>query len=319
MIDADAVPEATASRERHADFLEIQAFKSLKRSVSFQEFLGDLRIANATEAIADSEGRDEEDQPDDRAESLAEAAFSEIDDRNRACGHDPKWYPFEVSGNTLTLRENADASLYTFLALLSLCGKDAGPIDMSGERIFEEVCAKATEAYLGGPHRHVRSYVFGFPRPKLPKGFKPALDALCKEMGEGGAHHAGREKLSHQKDAKLDVVAWREFEDRRKGKLIVFGQCATGKNWGGKVMELPDPIDWWTTWIADRPTVRPVRAFFVPHRVDQEEWFDAGVRGGLLYDRCRITSLASGMDPGLQDTWARWSSHVLLGIRKALR
>ena len=102
MIDADAVPEATASRERHADFLEIQAFKSVKRSVSFQEFLRDLKIANATEAIADSEGRDEEDQPDDRAEPLAEAAFSEIDDRNRDCGHDSKWYPFEISGNTLT-------------------------------------------------------------------------------------------------------------------------------------------------------------------------------------------------------------------------
>ncbi len=315
MIDPDTLPEATASRECHADFLELTALRSQKGSVSIQEFVRDLRMANATEAIADSEGYDGEDEPDDLTEALAEAAFSEMEDRNRSCGLNLKWYPFEVSNNTATLREVANSSLYTFLALLSWFGKDAGPPGSNGERIFEEVCAKASEAYLGGPHQQVKSFVFGFPRRVLPKGFKSALDMLCKEMGEGMGHHQGRPKLPDMKDAKLDIVAWREFEDRRQGKLIAFGQCATGRDWVGKVVELPNPIDWCTTWMADRPTVWPVRAFFVPHRVDEVNWFDTGVKGGLLYDRCRITSLALGMDEALQASWSKWSSHVLLKIR----
>jgi hypothetical protein len=34
-------------------------------------------------------------------------------------------------------------------------------------------------------------------------------------MGEGGSHHKGRPKLPDQKDGKLDIVAWKEFEDKR--------------------------------------------------------------------------------------------------------
>ncbi len=315
MIDPDTVPEATAPREHHADFLELSALRSKKNSISIQEFIRDLKMANATEAIADSEGYDEEEEPDDLTEALAEAAFSEVDDRKRACGLSSGWYPFEIGNNTVTLRDNAEASLYTFLALLSWFGKDAGPTGTNGERLFEEVCAKATEAYLGGPHKHVRSFVFGFPRRVLPKGFKAALDALCNEMGEGSGHRPGRPKLPHEKDAKLDVVVWRDFEDKRQGKLIAFGQCATGRDWVGKVIELPSPIDWCTTWMADRPTVWPVRTFFVPHRVDEVNWLDTGIKGGLLYDRCRIASLSSGMDQDLQASWANWSAHVLQKIR----
>ena len=318
MIDPETLPEATAPREHHADFLELSALKSTRGSVSIQEFIRDLKMANATEAIADSEGYDEDREPDDLTEALAEAAFSEIDDRERACGIRSEWYPFKIDSNTVTLRENADTSLYTFLALLSWFGKDAGPAGTNGERLFEEICAKATEAYLGGPDQHVRSFVFGFPRRVLPKGFKAALDTLCAEMGEGSGHRTGRPKLPHEKDAKLDVVAWREFDDKRQGKLIAFGQCATGRDWVGKVIELPSPVDWCTTWMADRPSVWPVRAFFVPHRVDRVNWFDTCVKGGVLYDRCRIASLASGMDENLRTAWAKWSSSVLQRLRGSL-
>ncbi len=315
MIDPDTMPEATAPREQHADFLELSALKDKRRSVSIQEFVRDLKMASADEVIADSEAQKDEDQPDDATEALAEAAFSEMEDRSRACGHDSRCYPFEFRGNTVALQATADVSLYTFLALLSWYGKDAGPNGSNGEKLFEEVCAKATEAYLGGPHKHVRSLVFGFPRRVLPRGFKAALDALCFEMGEGISHRAGRPKLPHEKDAKLDIVAWREFDDRRQGKLIAFGQCATGRDWVGKVSELPSPVDWCTTWMADRPVVWPLRAFFVPHRVDHLNWFETGVKGGLLYDRCRIAGLASGTDQTLEESCARWSVHVLRKIR----
>lgn len=315
MIDPETLPSATAPVEHHADFLELSALRSQKRSVSAREYMRDLGMASATETIADSEDDDLPEEIDDQAEPLAEAAFAELDERRRSCGEAANVYPFRLYTNRVELDADSDGSLYTFLALLSWFGKDAGPAGSDGEKLFEEICAKAAEAYLGGPSELVRSFVFGFPRRVAPAGFKTALNKLCNEMGEGQGHHKGRPKLPDQKDGKLDIVAWREFEDRRQGKLITFGQCATGLNWDKKVSELPAAYDWCTNWMADRPAVWPVRSFFVPHRIDRDNWFYAGSMGGILYDRCRIASLGAAVEAGLKNEWQQWSSHVLNAIR----
>jgi hypothetical protein len=317
MINPDTVPEATAPTEHHADFLEFSALQSWNGNVSVRDYVRDLKLASSTEAIADSEGREEEPDPDDESEALAEAAFAELDERQRSCGGQAGQYPFRITGNTLQLKKNADQSLYTFLALLSWYGKDAGPKDTDGEKLFEEVCAKAAEAYLGGPGNRVRSYVFGFPRGLEPKGFAEALNRLCAELGEGQGHHKGREKLPDQKDGKLDIVAWVEFEDKRQGKLITFGQCATGRNWDEKVTELPPPDRWCGHWMAETPTVLPLRSFFVPHRIERHNWSRTCTFGGILYDRCRIAGLASKINSTLQKSWASWSAHALKRIRRA--
>ena len=316
MIRIDTVPEATAPAEHHADFLELCTLRSGTGSTSIQEFIRDLRIGNATEVVADSEDRDEGYESDDEDEAIAQSAFDELDERRRNFGKHAKSYPFELSETSMSLKENGDESLYTFLALLSWYGKDAGPKGTDGERIFEEICAKAAESYLGHhDNGRVRSVVFGFPRRVLPTGFSAALDELCKQLGEGGSHRKGRPKLPDQKDGKLDVVAWVEFQDLRQGKLITFGQCATGRNWQEKISELPPPDRWCGLWMNDIPSVPPIRSFFVPHRIDRESWFHSCTFGGLLYDRCRIASLASDTDDDLRSRWIKWSSHVLNVLR----
>jgi hypothetical protein len=316
MIDPETVPEATSPPEHHADFLELSAIRSRTRGVAFLEFVRDLKMASATEAIADTEAADDGSEIEDRTDALAQSAFDELDERRRSCGKETEIYPFEVSDNSVRLKKEADKSLYTFLALLSWFGKDAGPKETDGEKIFEEICAKAAETYLGGPGRCVRSYIFGFPRRTQPSGFADALDNLCSEMGEGGSHHKGRPKLPNQKDGKLDIVAWKEFEDKRQGKLITFGQCATGRNWDEKISELPPPDRWCGHWMAETPTVLPVRSFFVPHRIERDSWSHTCTFAGILYDRCRIASFAPAIVPTLQTTWAKWSSHVLKEIRR---
>jgi hypothetical protein len=313
MIDTTGLPSPNDPPECHADFLELTALRSMGRGISIHEYIRDLKLGNVDETIADSDdgGQAEE---DDQGEPLAEAAFSELDDRMRSCGGLAE-YPFEIESNLLKLRDDAETRLYTFLALLSWFGKSAGPKGTNGEKLFEEVCAKAAVGYLGGPSPRVKSFVFGFPRRVEPKGFKAALDKLCIVLGEGQGHHKARPKLPHEKDAKLDVVAWREFEDQRPGKIITFGQCATGADWIDKVTELPQTVDWCTTWMADRPGVWPVRSFFVPHRIDRKNWFDTCVKGGILHDRCRIANLAKDLGADLAAQIASWSSHVLSGIR----
>jgi hypothetical protein len=318
MIDPDTVPAAGDPPEYHADFLELSVLKSADRSIFIHAYIRDLRLSSADEAAADAEEETdpESDGRTDYSEPLAESAFDELDDRVRACGNNADCYPFEITANCVALHENAEKSLYTFLALLSWFGKDKGPPGTNGVKLFEEVCARVAAAYLGWPNPHIDWFVFGFPRQHTtPRGFKDALDALCTKLGEGQGHHTGRLKMPDEKDGKLDIVAWRDFPDRREGKLINFGQCATGRNWMGKVVELPQAVDWCTMWMANRPGVWPIRSFFVPHRVDMTNWFDTCVKGGILYDRCRIASFATVLDPALKAECEAWSQHVLQQIR----
>jgi hypothetical protein len=315
MIRPDSVPNANAPPEDHADFLERSVLTSSQRTVSLQDYVRDQRMANAGEVIADA---GEGPLLDDPSEGLAEAAFSELDHRCRIFEPNTAHYPFEITPTLLRLRADGDESLYVFLALLSWYGKDAGPRGKDGEKIFEEVSAKAAEGYLGGSANKARSVVFGFPRRVEPKGFADALDALCRELGEGRGAHRNRPKLPVQKDGKLDVVAWIEFSDARPGKLIAFGQCATG-DWSDKLYELPQPERWVGHWMLDSLTVLPVRSFFLPHRLGWKEWKHACTFGGLVFDRCRIAALASGTaDAGLRKEWAAWSAHVLRRLRTRL-
>jgi hypothetical protein len=314
MIQPNTIPEATAPPEYQADFLELWTLRSEKRGMSAQEFVRDLRIGNATESIADADDLTADDD-DEETEDLAQQAFDEIDERQRCFGPHASCYPFTVATNSVTLRPGGDESLYTFLALLSWFGKDAGPKGTDGEKIFEDVCARAAAAYLGGAAGRATSVIFGFPRRTLPSGFAAALNSVCQTMGEGVGHRAGRDKLPDQKDAKLDIITWVEFHDRRQGKLINFGQCATGRNWNEKVSELPDPGVWCGLWMQDNPAVSPMRSFFVPHRVERRQWYLQSRLAGLLFDRCRIASLACDAEDPIRKQWIDWSAHVLQGIR----
>ncbi|HLG15180.1 MAG TPA: hypothetical protein VJH03_11855 [Blastocatellia bacterium] len=295
-----------------------------------REYVRDLGIGGTADAVDDEEksdgvGLDE----NDICESTAEDAFLEIDERIRACGGSLGAYPFEViDENVLRVRRGMDKRAYSFMALLSQFGKDAGPLNSDGAKLFEELSAQAIGTYMGRSSTSrqleksagdekldclVRTEVFGFPRRLLPKGFADAVDSLCEKMGEGRGH-CSRPKLPDQKDGRLDVVAWKEFPDRRQGKLIAFGQCATGAGWADKLTELPQTTDWCTTWM-DRPAVWPIRAFFVPHRVEFQEWFHTCVHGGLLFDRCRIAYLTVDISRDLSIQLAAWSKHALRQLR----
>jgi hypothetical protein len=233
-----------------------------------------------------------------------------------ACGADGA-YPFDVRENYITLREGYHHSVYVFLLLLSNYGHDPGTLGNSGAKLFEEVCANAAEAYMGGPDSLVRAEAFGFPRRKLPAGFARAVDTLCAVLGEGLRHRA-RPTSRDQKDARLDVVAWRGFPDGKVGKLIAFGQCATGGNWSEKRTEL-QPHVWCEMWMEDMPPVIPVKFFFVPHRLATALWLETCLLAGVLFDRCRIAYLVRSLPTDLALRVTEWSSAVLEGVlrRKA--
>jgi len=119
-----------------------------------------------------------------------------------------------------------------------------------------------------------------------------------------------RSNLSNQKDAKLDLTVWRPFSDNRPGKLMGFGQCATGNDWADKLTQL-QPEAFCAMWMLDTPAVTPVRLFFVPFRIEQKQWLDTTQQGGIIFDRCRIAVHACGIGKDLVRKCSDWTTHVL--------
>ena len=312
-------PRLADPPEEKADWAECWSLVGRDGNTSFSELRSVMEIGGSADAYtgpeafeydeiegAGTENMDPEDT--DLYEAAAEAVFVEISDRILACGETS--YPFDVSNEGITVRPDPTASIYTFLLLLSKYGPDAGPKKSGGAKLFEELCAHAVSMFLGGEEGLADSQVFGFPRRVTCDGFANALDALCGRLAEGeGSKY--RPTTPDQKDAKLDVVGWKSFRDKRKGRLIVFGQCAAGDDWREKRSELIATHDWCTCWMKDRPAVWPLRAFFVPHRVGEKEWFEACVNGGLLFDRCRIISHADTLPATTAEEIAGWSKYVM--------
>jgi len=301
------VPIATESPVAHADWVELITLQAVDKNTSIRDLASSLRRTGSAEELSDADSRiSKGDLGWEASLGVAESAFAEIDDRLQSCGAPA--YPFDVVGQHLQARNDITDSPYLFLLLLTHFGHSPGIRHAQGTNLFERVCAAAAEAYYGGSATGTLSLPFGFPRRYSAKRFSKALNDLSQRLGEGRGYR-DRPNIDRNKDGKLDVVVWKHFNDQRKGKAIAFGQCATGANWRSKTSEL-NVRAFCGKWLIDQPTVEPVRLFFVPHRVHFNDWEDVCFDGGILFDRCRIASLAMAIEPALREECRDWSLHV---------
>ncbi len=274
-----------------ADWIELKSLAARDRNASRMELQSLLRISAVVS---------EEEQ-----ERLMLATFSELD-RRAAAAKDA--YPFAVDGSLVQLRGDRwqDYPCYVFCLLVSYFGVIKSK-KLDPTRLFEEIARLALSRYVGG-----RAEQFGFPRPKLPKAFVSAVKALCVGMKEGkgvrtpGAHPGA-------KDEALDIAAWRPFPDELAGKLIIFGQCAAGKNWFEKRSELV-PTSFCKKWMEEQPVVDPIKAFVIPHRVEPGNWYYLSCDAGIIFERCRVAYLSHGLDRFVDHV--RWSKAILGSVKK---
>lgn len=303
-------PSASDGPETHADWLELRALEAADNNSSIQDLIQVIRRSGTTDALPDIDDAGLLlDRGGEKSQVVAEDAFGEIEDRFSSCGGDDGTYPFAIGSQDIQLRDTSTYS-YLFLLLLSRFGKDAGPKGLDGAKLFEEVSIEAALSYFGGSALGVGTYHFGAPRrsPK-PADFVSALNEMCRNLGEGVACRVERPNVADQKDAKLDLAVWRPFCDGRYGKLIGFGQCATGNDWLGKLGEL-QPRAFCEMWMQDTPTVHPVRLFFVPFRVDKRRWMDYSRRSGIVFDRCRIAFHTKTISEAVEAKCRKWVNFV---------
>jgi len=268
---------------RLADWLELNAVLSRDRNSS----QGDLERAFRRAALAEY-------SDDETIERKLLEVFNELEQRARAA---MGAYPFEVGFGVLRLKSGwEDFPAYIFCLCLSYF--DLRETSLA-PKLFERISCLAARGYLNG-----EAVGFGWPRSDLPSSFSEAVMELCKRLGEGGGFLEQPEL--DRKDDKLDLVAWADFADRRPSKLILFGQCAAGRNWEGKLGEL-QPEAFHKQWMQMPLLNPPVKSFFIPHRIDSSKWRYVANNAGILFERCRIAFWAhqDGIDYNSHITWVR--------------
>lgn len=254
-----------------ADWLELTAIQAADKDAS----AGDLERELKRLGRRDSE-------------EIIANVFTEIDRRESAAGHEA--YPFARKNTYIELKTKAaDYPAYVFCLALSYCRWKA----RKGARenpwlLFEELAHYTAKNYLNG-----EAIVFGTSCRQNKTGerrFEQNINALAKKLGEGDGFK--KQPTFSAKDSKLDVVAWKGFQDGRASQLILFGQCAAGGNWPNKLNEL-DPEAFWDQWMERGKVSSPLRSVFMPHRIyEHQEWEKLARSARLLFDRCRIVAFA---------------------------
>lgn len=166
---------------------------------------------------------------------------------------------------------------------------------------FQAIATDAAAGILNG-----KAISFGFPR-QSGSGFRDALADASRQMRLGTPlerpplHSSGQEK-----DAGIDVIAWRDFRDGRPAKLVLLGQAASGYNWKDKSVK--SDTYRFLEWFSQRPTEHYIPSIFIPfplhHECQAKPGFafeDVAVdkayhieRGfGVMVDRLRIAESAA--------------------------
>ncbi len=283
-----------------ADWLEICAQLSPDENAS----RGDLESALRTAAVLES-------RSNEALEELCLDVFSELEQRAIAAGDA---YPFVVSGSVLSLKPNQDRfTAYVFclyLSYFSWSSKRQSEIKVNPWMLFEELSYTAAVQYIGG-----EGVLFGTSRgntKQAQKGFKNAIRDLCQRIGEG-KDFKDQPDLS-RKDDGVDLVVWKNFEDKRPSKVVMFGQCAGGNNWDkdGKLNRLA-PRAFWDQWTVDSAVSPHLRSFYVPHRIIEKRWNYSGRNAGILFDRCRVAYWAFRNNDAIisNPNYQKWYRHIV--------
>ncbi len=254
-----------------ADWLELSVLEADDRNAS----TGDL-----TSALTILSG----DIDSDAAEELSLQVMREIEHRVKSAG---EAYPFNIRDvRILELKGGwTDYVAYVFCLCLSFFGwRPTKGASINPWYLFEDLSAIAAREYI-----HGEVFKFGFEAAVGTIGFEAKIAELCRLLGEG--HGFRKQNNLKRKDDKVDLVAWKNFKDERESKLIIFGQCAGGANWTGKMSEMQPDI-FWKQWVQESGVSPLIRSFYIPFRLPAEEFTYTGRYSGILFERCRIAHTA---------------------------
>jgi hypothetical protein len=143
---------------------------------------------------------------------------------------------------------------------------------------FQSCAAWAAAGFVGGS-----CHVLGWPRPERDPFIKALEHIYHVSMADGEAEvRKGRVPgaSSAEKDAGIDIIAWKPRLDRMAGKIYLLGQVASGQNWRDKPVA-PDVKSLHDNWFNFYPVSHAIPAIFIPYSV-------SAVSGSTLQEQMRF-------------------------------
>ena len=223
----------------------------------------------------------------DKAHNIASAGWAELRRRKRWGGISDT---VSITDSRITVKENWEEDLLrAFLVLLSALkiypewARGFAQYSVQGE-LFERVVEHICPALL--PEWNV--YRTGW-SPNNTQQIASIVHELTTRLFVRGASDLSPWLTSANRDAGLDIVCYRSFEDEREALPVFFLQCASGGNWITKV-NVPSSELWWK--ILDS-AVAPSTGIVAPFVVDERDLRIAATTGRcLIFDRLRLLSAA---------------------------
>jgi len=290
------------------DFFETICLKSTHGRASFREI---YRAAATGDDEIEINGI--EDENDLFNNEKFDEVCIEIQRRTQACGGN---YPFSFEDRGYVLKldssiENWMTVSYAYLLLATRLNMTSNKVqnEIDGALLFENLSAQIAKSYWGD---RADSIVFGTANDG---NFPNKINELCKKIGEGTGFKSRNKNRPTEKDAKLDIVVWKRFQDDRQAKLIGFGQCKTGTHWDESISQL-QPDAFCQSWFEDAPAVPPVRLYFICDSFPSGQWYSKASSAGIIFDRFRIMDfLPSNLDGQIDRKVRTWVNAALKFIK----
>lgn len=275
-----------------ADYVELIALQGqpVRRSTVAHYLLKTDDVWNL-ELIRSNEGNppDEESrgasEKDEKARANAGTVFDQMDERHHLLGDR---YPFEISGDIVSLGRGVDRESNPYVAVLALTVAHAFQVASACrpaalfERTVEGVlCAR------GLPSVGLAAIRLGV------SSFEEALRVACERIGLKAAPDAAP-TLAKAHDEGVDVlchIGWEQ--DIRPGTWGFIGQVTVGRSesWRTKIKE-PSPATW---ALLTGTRVPPMPFLAVPHHVERDMMAKLTVDGqAVVLDRLRLVRFKDG-------------------------
>jgi hypothetical protein len=310
-------PDPSSKRARLADWLEIQALASARRTAALSSVNSILRMVsddrtNPSDLAEGADDTGDHEITDRAADDLQERVVEEISFRIEKVG---ACYPFDWMLNRagdpigLRLKEgwndvNSGRLIYVF-CLLDSGFREKLIVPSTGSRDELSLVQKIGNVFqicacvaVGG-YTRAEVVSFGFPRA-TGDAFLPALKAAWSRYGS----YSVLETIPHGFDTSLqdggvDIIAWLAFPDGHAATVIMFAQVASGLGWKDK--SVVADVAGLRQWFSGTRFESFLPAICIPFPL----WFDleepapdelgnpVAFAPGVIFDRGRIAQSAA--------------------------
>lgn len=227
-------------------------------------------------------------------ENLSGAVAEELDRRARIM---KAAYPFTITPGSALSYQPSKTGVYEFC--LAAARNPTGALDgfPSTSAIFEWIARDVLASFLGDGARGFRAGAPSCPVENRGNSARETFLALHKQCGEfrwcPETGFPDEPTFKHLRDAGLDIVVWKPWQDGRLGHFFAIGQCACGKNDvdanKGRALSLKRL----GIWLRPMCHAAPMRCFFVAHHIPNTlHLYEISKDAGVVFDRARMVLAA---------------------------